>query len=643
MWTQRSHKQSRKSAPPWPSELRQRGIALVIVLLLLSMLMVFSIAMTIAVSSDTMINGYYQNFRGAFYGADSGLNIARQGLVNGLTGAIPATFTVGNSPIPTGTETTVASNVLSSYASFTTINTGNAAASWASSFKLTGVTLTQTNCVVSYTGSPATAPTCAAPNQAGAVDTNFAYTYAYSITAVVQAAGGETTTLMDTGTLFVNAVPKPLSSVTSFAAWGMFINSYTLCDGSTLVPGTITGPVFSNGSWNLGTSGSYIFTDSFGSVGSTIGYQGSSCAGSANVSGSSYTSGGQTWTRTFQGGAKLGQNPVPLPTNSYSQERAVLDGIGVNSNQVTNTDLNVAVKDVNGTAYPIAGTSSGVFLPYSNTPTAGCSTAPCMTGGGILVQGDASVTLSPNGTSQQIYTITQGGTTTTVTVDLSAMTTRISNGGTSKTINGVPTLYNSTSLAAVEPATMLYVNGNITALKGPGQGQAAIQDGAAITITAASNITVTGDILYKTEPVTLTQNQSPCCPNTPADTLIAGNNKGQVLGIFTATGDIQMANAQSNGNLEIDAALATISTSGTGGLINTGNAINTLNIVGGRIQNDIKNINATTRNVFFDRRFSQGGFAPPWYPSTTITSSTTDTDTFTVTVQRLRWANTTTF
>jgi hypothetical protein len=198
-------------------------------------------------------------------------------------------------------------------------------------------------------------------------------------------------------------------------------------------------------------------------------------------------------------------------------------------------------------------------------------------------------------------------------------------------------------MAPVEPATMLYVNGNITALKGPAQGQAAIQDGAAITITAASNITVTGDILYKTEPVTLTQNQSPCCPNTPADTLISGNNKGQVLGIFTATGNIQMANAQSNGNLEIDASLAMISQGGSGGLVNTGSAINTLTIVGGRIQNDIMNINTTTRNVFFDRRFAQGGFAPPWFPSTTITSGSTDTDTFTITVQRLRWANTTTF
>jgi hypothetical protein len=49
--------------------------------------------------------------------------------------------------------------------------------------------------------------------------------------------------------------------------------------------------------------------------------------------------------------------------------------------------------------------------------------------------------------------------------------------------------------------------------------------------------------------------------------------------------------------------------------------INTLAIVGSRIQNQIKDIDTTTRNVFFDRRFAQNGFAPPWYRSPAITSS----------------------
>ena len=102
------------------------------------------------------------------------------------------------------------------------------------------------------------------------------------------------------------------------------------------------------------------------------------------------------------------------------------------------------------------------------------------------------------------------------------------------------------------------------------------------------------------------------------DQLIPANDTGQVLGIFTSAGNVNLNNKQSNGNLEIDASIATISQTGSGGIVNTGASINTLTIVGGRIQNTIQNIGATTRNVLFDRRF-QNGFAPPWFPSTTIT------------------------
>jgi hypothetical protein len=190
---------------------------------------------------------------------------------------------------------------------------------------------------------------------------------------------------------------------------------------------------------------------------------------------------------------------------------------------------------------------------------------------------------------------------------------------------------------------MLYVDGSITGLSGPeSSGGAsstgpAIQNGTELTITAASNITITGDIRYVTEPVTFTQNQ---IPGTPADTLIPGNNFNQVLGIFTAGGNINLANTQTNQNLEIDGSIATISAGGSGGLVNTGSSINTLNIVGGRIQNTIQNIGTTTRNVLFDRRFAANNFAPPWFPSTTVTTVPAGVETSTAAapaITRLQW------
>lgn len=140
------------------------------------------------------------------------------------------------------------------------------------------------------------------------------------------------------------------------------------------------------------------------------------------------------------------------------------------------------------------------------------------------------------------------------------------------------------------------------------------------------------------EPVTTSANQAVNGVTVPADTLIPTNNTGQVLGIFTAPGDIQMNNSQGDGNLEIDASIAMISQGGNGGWINVGSQTNTLNVVGGRIANVAKSGNAITRNIFFDQRFAGGSFAPPWYPSTIVTASGTDTSSFSApTVQRLQW------
>lgn len=620
----------RHSRAPLPRR-NDRGVALITALLLLLLMSAMALAMVITSNSDMLVNGYYRSFRGSFYAADSGLSIVRQDMVSQLLAAGTAGFSVTAQPIPAGTENIVKAAMNAKYgAAYQSLNAGQATASWPEKYMLdtTGTTLSAPTCVVLGGGG-----TCAAPT--GAV-TGYAYIYSYSLRAFGRSSGNQVTSISDSGSIKVNVTGAAGGTTTSFSAWGMFIDQYSICDGSTLVPGTITGPVFTNGAWNFGSSGNYIFTDSVGSVSSNLGYQYSdgTCHQSPSKS-DKYKS--TTISPQFQSALNLNQSTVPLPANDYNQQRAVLDGKGTSSTAVTNSDLNSALKDASKAPYPATGASSGVYLPYTVNPTTG---AASFSGGGIYVQGDAAVTLSTSGSSGQVYTITQGGTTTTITVNTSTNTTTVTSNGTTLNISGVPTQVDPTSGAVERDATMLYVNGNITSLSGPGQGQPAISDSTALTITAANNVTVTGDILYNTPPVTLTQNQ---IPGTPADTLVPGNDHGQVLGIFTAKGDIQLNNSQSNGNLEIDASLATISQGGTGGLINTGKTINTLSIVGGRIQNDIKNIGATTRNVFFDRRFAQNNFSPPWYPSTTLASTAPTLAQYVPTVQRLKWINNTTY
>jgi len=505
------------------------------------------------------------------------------------------------------------------YGSVNSINSGQAAASWPGKFYIAttpAATLSAPTCIISATtGTPTNAGpyTCAnMPACTGGVGAcagfsrTISYSYPYSFTAIGQALANEQTQLKDAGTLSVSVTETPITSVvTSFAGWGMFIDQYPICSGSYLVPGTITGPVFTNGAWTFGNTGSYNFTDQVGSASSNFGWQAGSCTQSGT-----YPQAG--FSTTFQGGVNLGANHVPLPTDSFSQKTAVVDGVG--SGTVSNAQMNAALKTASGSPYPAAGTTNpGVYLLYTATTSAGCPSAPCMTGGGIYVEDNGSTNVSVKLTASnpssgllcgvagnalkchalQVVTITQGATITTVSLDQTAGMTCISSGATNTLVHGVP---ENSSTGTTSAATMVYVDGNIDSLSGPAQGVAAIQDGAAMTVTSAGNVTVTGDILYNHEPVTTTANQTG--PNTPVDTLIPSNNYGQVLGIFTANGNLNLANSQSNGNLEIDASIATISAGGSGGITNTGSSINTLSIIGGRIQNTIQNIGATTRNVF---------------------------------------------
>src|SRR5215467_6213533 len=106
----------------------ERGIALVTTLLLLLLLTAMSLTLVLSVSSDMLLTGYYRNYRGAFYAGDSGLNVARQAVINSLTASIPVGFDTTKAPLganPTSTGTAAATAGVGSYGSFASINTTN--------------------------------------------------------------------------------------------------------------------------------------------------------------------------------------------------------------------------------------------------------------------------------------------------------------------------------------------------------------------------------------------------------------------------------------------------------------------------------------------------------------------------------------
>ncbi len=645
------------------------GIALITVLFLTILMSILALTMMVSVNSDMFINGYYGNTRAAYYAADSGMNTARQYLVNALKSSVNTTACVGWGSTSSNSnctsmplnQATAASSALSSltsaYASLSSgqVNSGNANGSWPSSFVIANFTSGGKTCSNSF--APVGTPSISGYVPGTSLVLGYTYTFNYTLCSTGTATANASTALQhssiqENGTIIINVqaadVPQP-----TFAGYGAFIDNYTPCS-APLIQGTFSGPAFTNGAWQVSNNGQYIFTDHVGQANAYIDYW---VNGHCNQSAaSSYPGVNVTWEQ----GVSVGQPTIALPTNSYSQKWAIVDGYGCGetsgpsctSASTTGSQPNLAtyLKDINQNAYSATATS-GVYFPWTpsaNTYGNTVSTGSGLTtgyGGGFYIEGNASILLTPgtdgSGNPTQIYTITQGSTTTTITTDVATNTTKIVQGATSKTLTGVPANLVS-SPGQATPGTLLYVDGTVTGLAGPGEGQAAIQSNSMVTVAAAGNIDITGDIRYTVEPVTVNS----------ADTIVYptyNSSAINVFGAYTSAGNIVLSSPYSDKNLEVDGSLAAIGastanggqcTSSTCGFTVNG-SINTFTNVGGQSQSNIFSANMNTQNTYFDRRFTVwgNGFAPPWFPGIANSGSySASVPTITPTQQRTSWA-----
>jgi hypothetical protein len=577
---------------------------LVLTLLILTLVTALSLAMVISFSSQTLIGFYYRNYRAAFYAADSGLNIARQQAGAQLQAAMPTVFA-----LPPGNAAACAPvnnvTVAGTYTNPTSLNINTAAQSWNEQFKLTNVIV---NPVV---------PPLPGVNK-------YTCTYTYDITSVGSAHGNEQQTVEETGQISVVVDGPSTPTNLSFSYFGAFVDKYPGGTGP-LVPGTMTGPMFTNDAWEFMAAippwtAPYIFTDPVGQHLSQVDYWDSGW-GQHWSSGTSWGSGANLVAPTFDQGLQLNQPKVVLAPNSFNQLEAVVDGNGTAwaASPPASTAAGLSVlQNLSGTNYA-SGTTTGVFMNKGSSAAAcGTTTPPCIAGGGFYVEGTADVQLIPSGNTAQVYKITQSGVLTTITVDPGSPaaglnpaippTTTIASGGTTQVLNGVPF-----DTVTSQPSTMVYVDGTMY-FHGPGEGLGAIQDNAMITLTANGDAIATGDVLYKTEPVTV-----------PLDTLVPGVGN-QVLGIYTGSGSFITQDTQADQNIQVDGSIATIlpgqppnCDGHNGGQLSYGH-INTINNVGGMIQSCIYGADVNAENTWFDRRFTaRPGFAPPWFPQTSLT------------------------
>jgi hypothetical protein len=267
----------------------------------------------------------------------------------------------------------------------------------------------------------------------------------------------------------------------------------------------------------------------------------------------------------FLAGFDRGVEPIPAAGNAFDQARAVLDGgYALSAGPPTDgelhhalrlaSDLNTALPDSEDPGSAAPSLATGVYIP---------SDGEAFSGSGIYVMGnvdDLQLVADPSG-NRQIIKITQGNSTTTIVVDMDAGTTTVDAGNGTRTLRGVPR-DRSLVQKGNRAAASLYVRGNIDSFHGPGRngdGQPvpAIDSNFAVTVTAGGfqtgdprqpvsggSVTLTGDLVYETSVV-----------DTAGNPINADANN--VLGIFASGGNINIpSDGRAPDNMTVNASMA---------------------------------------------------------------------------------------
>ena len=373
----------------------------------------------------------------------------------------------------------------------------------------------------------------------------------------------------------------------------------------------------------------------------------------APVDADSAVVGGVVVAPKFLAGFSRGDAVIPEPENAYDQARAVLDGgFGLAAQPPDIDELQKALRATDQLSRPLTdggtekgkeGTKPTALAPGVYVPSDGES----FTGSGIYVVGnvdDMTLTADPTGNRQRIE-IRQGTKRTLIVFDTDTGTTTIDAGNGTRTLRGIP-LDRSISTRGGRPAASVYVDGNIVSLHGPGrdsgdQPVAAIDTEFAMTITAqgratgdpkhpgaGGNIIITGDLTYET-------------PVVDAAGMTINEHAANVLGVFASGGTIDIpVDGRAPDNLTVNGSLAAFELKdGSGNPVRT----STGGAYGGRIRSDVSNWRGTpNRGTFtlvggmqatnydnfgvydgrmhgftykgvWDGRYD-GGQSPPWYP-----------------------------
>jgi hypothetical protein len=647
----------------------ERGMALITALLAMSMLLALGMAIVFSATSDTITTKTSRLSQQAFFAADAGVGIARQALVQALNenlnqlkadinsgAATPYNYTapadiyhfptVQLLPDPdttAGQNSTFYQTVLARAASLSSVAARNDKldALNSSSFTASFNSLSGTLSLITTNGNGSNATQV------------LVFRYSFKVTGKTK--GGGTATVNETGRLSTTldlTFPSATTRKFSFSGFAAFFDNGDTQAAAPLASGTFSGPVHTNSHFAFDRTRQVNFLDIvsqydpkiriFQNNGSTT--TTTDAIPTADVTGISIN-------ESLNPGYKKTDNKVPLPSNNFSQEYAVINATGItdintsglpvdepaamptdsqgnkvtvfdSAGRVTATALSLNLRNAANAKPTISSNkiANGVYVSSADGST--------ISGAGIYVKGDASdIQLYADTNGDQVYIIKQGSgssvVTTTVRTNYTTRKTTITSGSNTKQYDGVFT--DKGDKTSPQDGTMLFVDGNISSLRGgqdSSNSKPAIAAKTRLTIAAQADITITGDIVYANEVVD--QN------GLPVSGIAAMKN---VLGIFTNDGNVNLnptsTYLRKGMNLEMDAAVVAFNSDTTndngqieGSIVFTGNtsslsSTDRWRLVGSRVQSKINSIGYAYRDIYYDTRFKGGTFAPPFFPGTT--------------------------
>ncbi|HJQ68233.1 MAG TPA: PilX N-terminal domain-containing pilus assembly protein, partial [Blastocatellia bacterium] len=565
----------------------ERGMTLVAVLLVMSLMLMLGLAVTFTSVSDKAITSNFKNLTSGFYAAEAGISNLHRMLRSDqfMTGSLPAPLPVSpGNPTLNPNDFTVAAERL-----FDTREIFPNESAFKTKIKIKEIRLPYpaSDRNPAHAGKRVQYIDPVNPRR-GQLEP---YSISYELESVGEGISGLNgmVTLVEEGVVNFKLLVKAEGGgirVGSFAEFALYLDTFDPYnpEGPFIYQGLGPGDRFSG---RIHTNQRFGFwTPADGSDAPTFrgyvtqAYQSASYyrygAGSPPppVDAESDVVDGVLVAPKFLAGFDRGVQPIPPPSNAFDQARAVLDGgSSLSAGPPTDAELRTGLRLASDLNNPLGESSDpesinptlaqGVYVP---------SDGESFTGSGIYVMGnvDQMQLIADTTGNRQIMKITQGGRVTTIVVDSDAGTTMIDSGNGTRTLRGVP-LDRSIVKRGDRAAASLYVYGDINALRGPGrdgndQPKPAIDSNFALTITAGGHVTGNARTPVSGGSITIKDDLTYETPVVDAAGQPINQDANNVLGLYAAGGNINIPiDGSAPDNLTVHGSLAAFELKGEDG------------------------------------------------------------------------------